>query len=158
MLAALCGLSCWVLLKADTFANGTGEQLIHAHGSHCSCAQTKWAHSKSLLLGCNCLVVKCMTRYLMSALLGCLFAAVRLIKTIRRKNPAVQLLLFSATYNDKVKEFAMRIAPNANQVGPGLAVTHMCFTAKHTLHLSAVTMLVSAACFTLFVCAIHCST
>lgn len=41
---------------------------------------------------------------------------VRLIKTIRRKNPEVQLLLFSATYNDKVKEFAMRIAPNANQV------------------------------------------
>lgn len=40
----------------------------------------------------------------------------RLIKTIRRKNPEVQLLLFSATYNDKVKEFAMRIAPNANQV------------------------------------------
>lgn len=41
---------------------------------------------------------------------------VRLIKTIRRRNPEVQLLLFSATYNDKVKEFAMRIAPNANQV------------------------------------------
>jgi ATP-dependent RNA helicase DDX19/DBP5 len=28
----------------------------------------------------------------------------------------VQLLLFSATYNDKIKEFAQRIAPNANQV------------------------------------------
>jgi superfamily II DNA/RNA helicase len=41
---------------------------------------------------------------------------VRLIKTIRKKNPAVQLLLFSATYNDKIKGFATRIAPNANQV------------------------------------------
>lgn len=40
----------------------------------------------------------------------------RLIKTIRKRNPEVQLLLFSATYNDKVKEFAQRIAPNANQV------------------------------------------
>jgi superfamily II DNA/RNA helicase len=53
---------------------------------------------------------------------GCCVRAVRLIKTIRRKNPAVQLLLFSATYNDKVKEFAMRIAPNANQVRPGHAI------------------------------------
>jgi superfamily II DNA/RNA helicase len=43
-------------------------------------------------------------------------SAVRLIKTIRKKNPSVQLLLFSATYNDKVKAFAMRIAPSANQV------------------------------------------
>lgn len=42
--------------------------------------------------------------------------AVRLIKTIRKKNPEVQLLLFSATFNDRVKEFAIRIAPNANQV------------------------------------------
>eukprot|EP00879_Flechtneria_rotunda_P015545 GHRR01016256.1.p1 GENE.GHRR01016256.1~~GHRR01016256.1.p1 ORF type:complete len:459 (+),score=143.72 GHRR01016256.1:226-1602(+) len=42
--------------------------------------------------------------------------SVRLIKTIRKKNPEVQLLLFSATFNDKVKEFAIRIAPNANQV------------------------------------------
>lgn len=51
-----------------------------------------------------------------SAMLCASCVAVRLIKTIRRKNPEVQLLLFSATYNDKVKEFAMRIAPNANQV------------------------------------------
>eukprot|EP00882_Tetradesmus_deserticola_P008322 GHRQ01008774.1.p1 GENE.GHRQ01008774.1~~GHRQ01008774.1.p1 ORF type:complete len:492 (+),score=257.21 GHRQ01008774.1:272-1747(+) len=42
--------------------------------------------------------------------------SVRLIKTIRKKNPEVQLLLFSATFNDRVKEFAIRIAPNANQV------------------------------------------
>eukprot|EP00775_Hariotina_reticulata_P011099 gene11099-11253_t len=41
--------------------------------------------------------------------------SVRLIKTIRKKNPEVQLLLFSATFNDRVKEFAIRIAPNANQ-------------------------------------------
>lgn len=46
--------------------------------------------------------------------------AVRLIKTIRRRNPEVQLLLFSATYNDNIKQFAMRIAPNANQVSRGL--------------------------------------
>jgi ATP-dependent RNA helicase DDX19/DBP5 len=39
-----------------------------------------------------------------------------LIKTIRRRNPEVQLLLFSATYNDQIKQFAMRIAPQANQV------------------------------------------
>eukprot|EP00878_Enallax_costatus_P015357 GHUV01016085.1.p1 GENE.GHUV01016085.1~~GHUV01016085.1.p1 ORF type:complete len:457 (+),score=103.79 GHUV01016085.1:581-1951(+) len=42
--------------------------------------------------------------------------SVRLIKTIRKKNPEVQLLLFSATFNDRVKDFAIRIAPNANQV------------------------------------------
>jgi hypothetical protein len=40
---------------------------------------------------------------------------VRLIKTIRKRNPEVQLLLFSATFNDLVREFAVRIAPNANQ-------------------------------------------
>ncbi len=48
--------------------------------------------------------------------LFCALAAVRLIKTIRKKNPSVQLLLFSATYNDRIKTFAMRIAPHANQV------------------------------------------
>jgi hypothetical protein len=47
------------------------------------------------------------------------WSAVRLIKTIRKKNPSVQLLLLSATYNDKVKAFAMRIAPSANQVRGG---------------------------------------
>jgi ATP-dependent RNA helicase DDX19/DBP5 len=55
----------------------------------------------------------------LAVLIGWLFT-VRLIKTIRKKNPEVQLLLFSATFNDRVKEFAIRIAPNANQVMPGL--------------------------------------
>jgi ATP-dependent RNA helicase DDX19/DBP5 len=41
---------------------------------------------------------------------------VRLIKTIRRRNPDVQLLLFSATFNDQIKSFALKIAPKANQV------------------------------------------
>ena len=49
---------------------------------------------------------------------ACLFRAlaVRLIKTIRKKNPATQLLLFSATFNEKVKQFAIKIAPMGNQV------------------------------------------
>ncbi len=34
----------------------------------------------------------------------------------------VQLLLFSATFNDVVKRFAVNIAPSANQVG---VVTHI---------------------------------
>jgi len=42
--------------------------------------------------------------------------SVRLIKTIRKKNPATQLLLFSATFNEKVKQFAIKIAPMGNQV------------------------------------------
>ena len=41
---------------------------------------------------------------------------VRLIKTARKRNPSLQLLLFSATFNDKIKSFALRIAPRANQV------------------------------------------
>jgi len=41
---------------------------------------------------------------------------VRLIKTIRRRNPDVQLLLFSATFNDQIRGFALKIAPKANQV------------------------------------------
>lgn len=39
-----------------------------------------------------------------------------MIKTIRKRSPNVQLLLFSATFNDKVKSFAQKIAPQANQV------------------------------------------
>ncbi len=39
-----------------------------------------------------------------------------MIKTIRKKNPRVQLLLFSATFNERVKAFALKIAPTANQV------------------------------------------
>lgn len=42
--------------------------------------------------------------------------SVRMIKNIRRANPAVQLLLFSATFNEMVKRFAMQIAPRANHV------------------------------------------
>lgn len=35
--------------------------------------------------------------------------SVRLIKSIRKKNPGVQLLLFSATFNEPVKKFAMQV-------------------------------------------------
>ncbi|KAG2490675.1 hypothetical protein HYH03_010844 [Edaphochlamys debaryana] len=54
--------------------------------------------------------------------------SVRLIKSIRRKNPGVQLLLFSATFNDVVKRFAINIAPKANQV----------FVAKEQLSLDVI--------------------
>ncbi len=40
----------------------------------------------------------------------------RLIKTARKRNPTLQLLMFSATFNEKIKNFAIRIAPRANQV------------------------------------------
>lgn len=36
--------------------------------------------------------------------------SVRLIKNIRKKNPSVQLLLFSATFNEPVKRFAMQVS------------------------------------------------
>ncbi|EFJ52048.1 hypothetical protein VOLCADRAFT_103235 [Volvox carteri f. nagariensis] len=54
--------------------------------------------------------------------------SVRLIKSIRKKNPKVQLLLFSATFNDVVKRFALSIAPQANQV----------FVAKEQLSLDVI--------------------
>ncbi|PNW83108.1 hypothetical protein CHLRE_06g306850v5 [Chlamydomonas reinhardtii] len=54
--------------------------------------------------------------------------SVRLIKMIRKKNPRVQLLLFSATFNDIVKRFAVSIAPQANQV----------FVAKEQLSLDVI--------------------
>jgi hypothetical protein len=41
---------------------------------------------------------------------------VLLIKTARKRNPGLQLLLFSATFNDNIKQYAIRIAPRANQV------------------------------------------
>jgi hypothetical protein len=116
------------MLKADAFADDTGacvlggeggrdraDAYIYAHphtlGRQTACfrhwMQLCWWYLTPLRLLCPCLLLCCATRT------PC---TVRLIKTIRRKNPEVQLLLFSATYNDKVKEFAMRIAPNANQV------------------------------------------
>ncbi|GAX80515.1 hypothetical protein CEUSTIGMA_g7953.t1 [Chlamydomonas eustigma] len=54
--------------------------------------------------------------------------SVRLIKEIRKRNPKVQLLLFSATFNDSVKRFAMQIAPTANQL----------FVAKEELSLDVI--------------------
>mmetsp|Transcript_9 Transcript_9/g.14 ORF Transcript_9/g.14 Transcript_9/m.14 type:complete len:487 (+) Transcript_9:158-1618(+) len=54
--------------------------------------------------------------------------SVRLIKGIRKKNPAVQLLLFSATFNETVKRFAMQISPGANHV----------FVAKEELSLDVI--------------------
>lgn len=45
---------------------------------------------------------------------GCL--CVHITRAIRAQNPAVQLLLFSATFNDVVKDFAIKISPKANHV------------------------------------------
>lgn len=42
--------------------------------------------------------------------------SVRMIREVRRRSPGVQLLLFSATFNEKVKNFAVKISPRANQV------------------------------------------
>ncbi|KAK9845721.1 hypothetical protein WJX81_000486 [Elliptochloris bilobata] len=44
--------------------------------------------------------------------------SVRMIKDVRQAtgNPDLQILLFSATFNDKVKNFAMKVVPGANQV------------------------------------------
>lgn len=41
---------------------------------------------------------------------------VRMIKQMRAANPNVQILLFSATFNDRVKKFATKVVPGANQV------------------------------------------
>ncbi|GIL65509.1 hypothetical protein Vafri_19272 [Volvox africanus] len=54
--------------------------------------------------------------------------SVRLINQLRKKNPKVQLLLFSATFNDEMKRFAMSIARQANQV----------FVAKEKLSLDVI--------------------
>ena len=42
--------------------------------------------------------------------------SVRLIKQLRASSPDLQILLFSATFNEPVKRFATKIVPNANQV------------------------------------------
>ena len=45
--------------------------------------------------------------------------SVRTIQAVRRESPSVQILLFSATFDDTVKRFAMKVVPGANQVrGP----------------------------------------
>lgn len=43
--------------------------------------------------------------------------SVRMIKDVRLAtgNPDLQILLFSATFNEKVKNFAMKVVPGANQ-------------------------------------------
>ena len=41
----------------------------------------------------------------------------RMITMLRKASPGLQLLLFSATFNERVKDFALRVAgPDANQV------------------------------------------
>ena len=41
----------------------------------------------------------------------------RMITMLRKASPSLQLLLFSATFNERVKDFALRVAgPDANQV------------------------------------------
>jgi hypothetical protein len=43
--------------------------------------------------------------------------SVRMINTLRRENPALQILLFSATFNDRVRSFGMKVVgEEANQV------------------------------------------
>ena len=42
--------------------------------------------------------------------------SVRMLQAVRREAPSVQVLLFSATFNDKVKDFAQRVAGDSNQV------------------------------------------
>ena len=42
--------------------------------------------------------------------------SVRLIKQLRAASPALQILLFSATFNERVKRFAQKIVPDANEV------------------------------------------
>lgn len=39
-----------------------------------------------------------------------------MIKELRRVNPSLQVLLFSATFNERVKKFATKIVPGANEV------------------------------------------
>lgn len=57
----------------------------------------------------------------------------RLVKQLRTANPSVQILLFSATYNERIKRFAQKIVPDANQVcgtegGAALAGEHQHFS------------------------------
>ncbi len=49
---------------------------------------------------------------------GAGFAAdsVRTINAVRREAPSLQILLFSATFDETVKRFALKIVPGANQV------------------------------------------
>lgn len=42
--------------------------------------------------------------------------SMRMLKELRRANPNMQVLLFSATFNERVKRFATKILPDANQV------------------------------------------
>ena len=43
--------------------------------------------------------------------------SVRMIQTLRKESPSVQILLFSATFSERVKNFALRIVgPEANHV------------------------------------------
>lgn len=41
---------------------------------------------------------------------------VRMIKTLRAANPDLQILLFSATFNERVKKFAQKVVPGAHEV------------------------------------------
>jgi ATP-dependent RNA helicase DDX19/DBP5 len=43
-------------------------------------------------------------------------SSTRLLREVRKFNKKVQVLLFSATFNDAVKDFALRQVPNANQI------------------------------------------
>lgn len=42
--------------------------------------------------------------------------SVRMIRLLQGANPKLQILLFSATFNDRVKAFAQKVVPGANQV------------------------------------------
>jgi len=43
--------------------------------------------------------------------------SIRMIQTLRKEAPKVQILLFSATFSERVKTFALKVVgPEANQV------------------------------------------
>lgn len=45
--------------------------------------------------------------------------SVRMIRLLQQANPNLQILLFSATFNERVKAFAQKVVKDANQVGSG---------------------------------------
>jgi ATP-dependent RNA helicase DDX19/DBP5 len=42
--------------------------------------------------------------------------SVRMVQVVRQGNPDLQILLFSATFSDHVKNFAMKLVQDPNQV------------------------------------------
>lgn len=58
--------------------------------------------------------------------------SVRMIRLLQQANPNLQILLFSATFNERVKAFAQKVVKDANQVGwVGGWVGWGCFCRAH---------------------------